>query len=81
MDMLRMSVGGGFVWREDGSQLRVAFGLQAAAKEKDVELQNLRRCLSELKEKADKAEPPLRLGSPDKLEALFEKNVSAIEQI
>ena len=48
--------------------------------EKDAQLENLRRCLTELKEKVAKAEPLMRLGSPDKLAALAERNVSVREE-
>ena len=47
---------------------------------KDAELENLRKSLRELQEKAEKAEPLLRLGSPDKLQSLVVRNVSVLGQ-
>lgn len=41
-------------------------------------MENLRRTIAELQEKAEKAEPVLRLGSPDKLESLVTRNVSVV---
>ena len=43
-------------------------------------MQSLRKCLAELEEKAEKAEPLMRLGSPEKLAALVTRNVSAMEK-
>ena len=54
--------------------------LQESAKEKDEQLENLRRSLADLREKAEMAEPLLRLGSPDTLQSLVTKNVSVLEK-
>ena len=54
--------------------------LQESVKVKDAELENLRKSLRELQEKAEKAEPLLRLGSPDKLQSLVVRNVSVMDQ-
>ena len=53
--------------------------MQESAKEKDEQLENLRRSLADLREKAEMAEPLLRLGSPDTLQSLVTKNVSVLE--
>ena len=53
--------------------------MQESAKEKDEQLENLLRILADLREKAERAEPLLRLGSPDTLQALVTKNVSVLE--
>ena len=50
--------------------------LQVSVKEKDEQLENLRRSLADLREKA---EPLLRLGSPGTLQSLVTKNVSVLE--
>ena len=53
--------------------------MQESAKEKDEQLENLLRILADLREKAERAEPLLRLGSPDTLQSLVTKNVSVLE--
>ena len=53
--------------------------MQEPAKEKDEQLENLLRSLADLREKAERAEPLLRLGSPDTLQSLVTKNVSVLE--
>ena len=53
--------------------------LQESVKEKDEQLENLRRSLADLREKAEQAEPLLRLGSPGTLQSLVTKNVSVLE--
>ncbi|KAL8429352.1 hypothetical protein Efla_001190 [Eimeria flavescens] len=49
---------------------------EETAKEKDAELESLRRRLAEMEEQATRAEPLMRLGSPEKLATLLRRNLS-----
>ena len=57
----------------------IMFGMQQSVREKDAELENLRKSLTELKERAERADPLLRLGSPEKLASLVTRNVRGLE--
>ncbi|XP_026193452.1 COP1-interactive protein 1 [Cyclospora cayetanensis] len=52
-----------------------------SSREKDVELESLRKSLVKLQEKAEKAESVLRLGSTDKLESLATRNSELVAEL
>ncbi|KAL8446141.1 hypothetical protein Emag_004827 [Eimeria magna] len=52
-----------------------------AVREKDAELQSLRERFAELEEQAMKAEPLMRLGSPEKLASLVTRNTELVGEL
>ncbi|KAL8275543.1 hypothetical protein Esti_000494 [Eimeria stiedai] len=54
---------------------------EESAKEKDAEMQRLRERLSDLEELVTKAEPLMRLGSPEKLASLVTRNTELVGEL
>ncbi|KAL8452255.1 hypothetical protein Emed_001416 [Eimeria media] len=54
---------------------------EEAIQEKDAELQSLRSRLADLEEQATKAEPLMRLGSPEKLASLVTRNMELVGEL
>ncbi|KAL8436399.1 hypothetical protein ACSSS7_001799 [Eimeria intestinalis] len=54
---------------------------EEAARDKDAEIQSLRERLSDLEEQVTKAEPLMRLGSPEKLASLVTRNTELVGEL